>query len=33
MKIEAKIEYPEKLLDLKLECLYMGLLLNNTKAI
>ena len=33
MKIEAKIEYPEELLDLKLECLYMGLLLNNPKAI
>lgn len=33
MKIEAQIEYPEELQDLKLECLYMGLLLNNPKAI
>ena len=33
MKIEAKIDYPQELQDLKLECLYMGLLLNNPKAI
>ena len=33
MKIEAQIEYPKELQDLKLECLYMGLLLNNPKAI
>ena len=33
MKIEAKIEYPEMLMDLKLECLYIGLILNNPKAI
>ena len=33
MKIEAQIEYPEKLQDLKLECLYIGKVLNNPKAI
>ena len=33
MKIEAQFEYPEKLKDLKLECLYIGKMLNNPKAI
>ena len=33
MKIEAQVEYPEKLQDLKLECLYIGKVLNNPKAI
>ena len=33
MKIEAQVDYPEKLKDLKLECLYIGKLLNNPKAI
>ena len=33
MKIEAKIEYPEELQNLKLECLYIGKVLNNPKAI
>lgn len=33
MKIEAKIEYPAELMDLKLECLYLGMILNNPKAI
>ena len=33
MKIETQIEYPEKLMDLKLECLYLGMILNNPKAI
>lgn len=33
MKIEAQIEYPEELQDLKLECLYIGKVLNNPKAI
>ena len=33
MKIEAQIEFPEKLQDLKLECLYIGKVLSNPKAI
>ena len=33
MKIEAQIEYPKELNDLKLECLYIGKVLNNPKAI
>ena len=33
MKIEAQVEYPKKLMDLKLECLYIGKVLNNPKAI
>lgn len=33
MKTEAKVEYPEKLKDLKLECIYIGKMLNNPKAI
>ena len=31
--MKGQIEYPEKLQDLKLECLYIGMLLNNPKAI
>ena len=33
MKIEAQIEYPKELNDLKLECLYIGKVLNTPKAI
>ena len=33
MATETQMEFPEKLQDLKLECLYIGLVLKNPKAI